>query len=76
MLQAANSPEKRPFLARFGIRRSFAKKARWLEVSLLYLADFLAGLFSQTDSLCLEDFLCYSKIFTYVRYNMELFLWS
>ncbi len=26
MLQAANSPEKRPFLARFGIRRSFAKK--------------------------------------------------
>ena len=38
-------------------------------MSLLYLADFLPDFFSQTNSLCLEDFLCYSKIITYVRHE-------
>ncbi len=45
------------------------KRPRWLEVSLLYLADFLPGFFSQTNLLCLEDFLCYSKIITYVQHG-------
>jgi hypothetical protein len=45
------------FLARFGIWNMCVQT----ELSLLYLADFLPGFFSRTNSLCLEDFLCYRK---------------
>ncbi len=50
-------------------------RPRWLEVSLIYLADFLPDFFSQTNSLCLEDFLCYSKIITYI-WHEAFSLWS
>jgi len=46
-----------------------------LEVSLIYLADFLPGFFSRTNSLCLEDFLCYRKLLrTYGKKLVSLFL--
>ncbi len=48
-------------------------RPRWLEVSLLYFADFLPDFFSQNNSLCLEDFLCYSKIITNVQQGIFFF---
>jgi hypothetical protein len=55
-------------------------RPRWLEVSLLYLADFLPGFFSHSNSLCPEDFLCYrislrtARNFSLSGHNLDEFL--
>ena len=50
-------------------------RPRWLEVSLLYFADFCPTSFSQINSLGLEDFLCYSKIiYICTTWNFSLIL--
>ena len=42
-------------------------------MSLLYLAVFLPGFFSRTNSLCLEDFLCYRKsLYVHTARNFSL----